>query len=188
MSTILDDPSPRIAARVAAERERRGWSLADLAERSGVSKAMLSKIERQETSPTAIILLRIATAFGLTLAGLLEPPTCAPARLLRAQDQPRWKDPATGYVRRQIFQSADNPLELVEVHLPAGARVALPAASYAFIRQVVWLMTGSLQIREGTEISALVAGDRLEFGAPADVEFHNPGAKPCRYLVVLVRQ
>ena len=188
MSTILDDPSPQIAARVAAERERHGWSLADLAERSGVSKAMLSKIERQETSPTAVILLRIATAFGLTLAGLLETPTRTAARLLRAQDQPRWKDPATGYVRRQIFQSADNPLELVEVHLPAGARVALPAASYAFIRQVVWLMSGSLHIHEGSETCALSAGDRLEFGAPADVEFHNPGAKPCRYLVALVRQ
>ena len=188
MSTILDDPTSQIAARVASERERRGWSLADLAERSGVSKAMLSKIERQEASPSAAILVRIATALGETLAGLLEPAKHAPAKLLRASDQPRWQDPASGYVRRQVFQSVSHPLELVDVHLPAGARAAFPAASYTFIRQVVWLLSGELEIREGRETYSLKAGDRLEFGLPADCEFRNRSAKACRYLVALVRQ
>jgi transcriptional regulator with XRE-family HTH domain len=188
MSIIVDDPSTQIAERISTERERRGWSLAELAERSGVSKAMLSKIEREEVSPTATILTRIATAFELTLAGLLEAPDRAPAKFMRRRDQPRWQDPASGYVRRQVFQSARNPLELVEVHLPPGARVALPAASYAFIRQAVWLLSGRLEIREGKNISVLEAGDRLEFGPPADSEYHNPGEKACRYLVALVRQ
>ncbi|MGD0189925.1 MAG: XRE family transcriptional regulator [Rhizomicrobium sp.] len=188
MSIIVDEPSGQIAARIAAEREHRGWSLAELAERSGVSKAMLSKIQREEVSPTATLLSRIATAFGLTLAGLLEPTSPPPASLLRKRDQPRWQDPATGYVRRQVFQSALNPLELVEVNLPAGSRVALPASSYAFIRQVVWLLSGRLDIREGAKLSSLEPGDRLEFGPPADSEFHNPGDKTCRYLVALVRQ
>jgi transcriptional regulator with XRE-family HTH domain/GNAT superfamily N-acetyltransferase len=126
MSIIVDDPSTQIAERISTEREQRGWSLADLSERSGVSKAMLSKIEREEASPTATILTRIATAFELTLAGLLENPGKTPARLSRRREQPRWQDPATGYVRQQVFQNAQNPLELVEVHLPPGARVALP--------------------------------------------------------------
>ncbi len=188
MSIIVDDPSEQIAARVGAERGQRRWSLTELAERSGVSKAMLSKIEREEASPTATILTRIATAFGLTLAGLLGAPSPAPPALLRRRDQPRWQDPATGYIRRQVFQSAQNPLELVEVHLPPGARVALPASSYAFIRQVVWLLSGQLEIREGSKVAALESGDRLEFGPPADSEYHNPGEKTCRYLVALVRQ
>ncbi len=67
MSTLLDDPGPRIAARLRLERDSRGWSLADLAERSGVSKATISKIEREEVSPTAVILVRLAGAFDLTL-------------------------------------------------------------------------------------------------------------------------
>jgi len=188
MSNIIDDPARQIAERVAAERSRRGWSLAELGERSGVSKAMLSKIEREEVSPTASILARIATAFGQTLAGLLEPPPGEPAKLLRGREQPRWQDPASGYVRRQVFQSAQNPLELVDVHLPAGARVAFPASSYAFIRQVAWLLSGRLEIHEGNETFALAPGDRFEFGTPADSEFRNPGDKPARYLVALVRQ
>jgi len=188
MSIIMDDTAKQIAGHVAAERKRRSWSLAELSERSGVSKAMLSKIEREEVSPTASILARIATAYGQTLAGLLEPPARQSMKLLRGREQPRWQDPASGYVRKQVFQSAQNPLELVDVHLPARARVAFPAASYAFIRQVVWLLSGRLEIREGEEAFVLEAGDRLEFGSPADSEFRNPGEKPAHYLVALVRQ
>ncbi len=188
MSILVDNPAKQIAERLAAERQRRGWSLAELGERCGVSRAMLSKIERQEASPTATILARIATAFGQTLAALLEPPAGAPSNLLRSPEQPRWQDPASGYVRRQVFQNAQNPLELVEVHLPPGAHVSFPASSYAFIRQVVWLLGGRLEIREGAKVSRLEAGDRLEFGPPADSEFRNPGEKTARYLVALVRQ
>ncbi len=188
MSNIMDNPARQISERVGAERERRGWSLGELAERAGVSKAMLSKIEREEVSPTAVTLLRIATAFGLTLAQLLEAASREEKRFLRAREQPCWRDPATGYLRRQVYQSARFPLELVEVTLPPGARVALPASSYAFIRQVVWLLSGRLEIREGNELQALRAGDRLEFGPPADSEYHNPGDLACRYVVALVRQ
>jgi len=74
MSTIVnypEDPTQSLAARIALEREARGWSLADLAERSGVSKAMISKIERAEASPTAALLGRLSGAFGLTMSTLL---------------------------------------------------------------------------------------------------------------------
>ena len=189
MSTIIDDTytDHRIALRVKAERERRGWSLAELSERSDVSKAMLSKIEREEVSPSAVILSRVATAFGHTLAELLA--SAQPrAALLRAREQPRWRDPASGYVRCQIFQSADNPMELIEVVLPPGAHVGFPSSAYTLIRQVVWLLSGRLEIREGDRISALKPGDRLEFGPPADSEFRNPGEIACRYLVALLRR
>src|SRR6202035_1032704 len=97
-----DDPAPRIAARLRMERDGRGWSLAELAERSGVSKAMISKIEREEVSPTAVILVRLAGAFDLTLAGLLLRAE-SQGRLTRAVEQPVWRDPQTGYLRKQVF-------------------------------------------------------------------------------------
>jgi transcriptional regulator with XRE-family HTH domain len=190
MSTIVDDtdPTPQIARRLRGERESRGWSLADLATRSGVSKAMLSKIEREEASPTAAILGRISGAFQLTLANLLTRAESDDGRLVRAKDQPRWRDPETKYVRRQIFARPRSPLELTEVELPAGKKVAFPAASYAFIRQLVWVTRGRLVIQEGAERHELRAGDCLEFGAPADSSFRNESKAPCRYVVALVRQ
>jgi len=191
MSIIIDDQDEtyaNIAARIGSERESRNWSLADLSARSGVSKAMLSKIERKEVSPTAIILARVATAFGLTLAQLLEQTNAETRRLQRAGEQPRWRDPGSGYIRRQVFQSASNPLELVEVSLPAGAAVGFPASAYVNSRHVVWLLSGQLDIRERNMVHSLKAGDRLEFGPAADSEFRNKSDKACRYLVALVRR
>jgi len=188
MSTIIDNPNEQIAARISAERSERRWPLAELAARSGVSKAMLSKIERRETSPTASILLRIAGAFDMTLAELLTGAHEEGTLLQRATDHPVWTDPATGYLRRQIYLGTRLPLELVEVVLPAGETVAIPASSYAFIRQLVWVIEGSLTIAEGESETMLAQGDRLEFGPPANCEFRNDGHTPCRYLVTVMRQ
>ena len=183
-----DRVQQQIAARIKAERDNRGWSLAELADKSGVSKAMLSKIERQDVSPTAVILVRIATAFGRSLAELVSVPNSA-ERLVRQADQPEWRDPATNYLRRQIFLAPDSPMELVEVFLPRGAKVAFPASSYAHInKQVIWLLSGRLEIGEGTQTHVLKKGDRLECGAPADRHLRNPGTKTCHYVVAVLRR
>jgi transcriptional regulator with XRE-family HTH domain len=170
------------------EREARGWSQADLAERSGVSKAMVSKIERGETSPTAALLARLAAAFGLTLAGLLLRLERHSGRVSRAADQPRWTDPETGYVRKQVLAIPDHPIEIAEIELPAGKRVNFSASTYVFIRQVVWVQEGELTVIEGEERHLLNPGDCLAFGPPSDSTLANEGNKPCRYVVALQRR
>jgi transcriptional regulator with XRE-family HTH domain len=187
MATIIDDTGLRIARRLRLERDARGWSLADLAERSGVSKATISKIERDEMSPTAVLLVRLAAAFGLTLAGLLLRAEGERDRLSRVADQPVWRDPDTGYLRKQVFSRPDHPLEIAQIELPAGQRVAFPAASYAHIRQVVWVQSGKLVIEEGGERHVLGTGDCLGFGPPSEVILANETAASCRYVVLLAR-
>src|SRR5882672_143731 len=187
MDTIVDDLSNRLALRLRLERDSRGWSLADLAERSGVSKATISKIERAEVSPTAVVLVRLATAFDLTLAGLMLRAEGQRDRLSRAGEQPVWRDPETGYLRTQVFNRPDHPLEIIRVELPARQRVTLPASSYAHIRQVVWVQAGALVIIEAGERYALGTGDCLGFGPPAEVTFANETAAPCTYVVALAR-
>lgn len=187
MSLEVDDSTARLAARLKLEREGRGWSLAELAERSGVSKAAISKIERAEVSPTAIVLVRLAGAFDLTLAGLLLRAEGQGGRLSRAADQPVWTDPETGYVRRQVFCRPDHPLELVTVELPAVQRVAFPASSYARIRQAIWVREGRLTIIGGGDRHDVEAGDCLGFGPPADTVLANETGQPCRYAVIVSR-
>ena len=187
MTSIIDDVSDRIAHRLRLERDSRGWSLADLAERSGVSKATISKIERAEVSPTAVVLVRIAGAFDLTLAGLMLRAEGQEERLTRSSDQPVWRDPETGYLRKQVFNRPDHPLEIIQVELPAGKRVVLPASSYARIRQAVWVESGSLVIIEAGERHELGTGDCLGFGAPSEVIFANEASATCVYVVVLAR-
>ncbi len=180
------DPADAIASTLKQEREARKWSLADLAERSGVSKAMISKIERREASPTATVLGRLSGAFGVPLSVLIASAEKAAERLSLAEKQPVWTDPETGYLRRAI-SPAGAPAELIEVSLPAGARITYPASAFAFQQQQIWMIEGRLDFSEGGVEHALKAGDCLLLGTPSDCAFSNPGTLPARYLVVLSR-
>lgn len=184
----MSDISNDLAERIRLERLAREWSLGDLASRSGVSKAMLSAVERGDSSPTAVLLVRIAAAFGLTLSALIARAETRGGSLVRAADQPEWTDPATGYVRRHVSPRGDMPVELVRVMLPAGASVALPASSYAFIRQMIWLTEGRLDFSEGAVTHRMEPGDCLELGPPSDCMFHAPGPDPAIYLVAVLTQ
>jgi transcriptional regulator with XRE-family HTH domain len=192
MSTILDDDAEavftrRLGARLKAEREARSWSIAALAERSGVSRAMISRIERGEVSPTAALLTRLSGAFELSLSRLLARAELGGGRLLRAADQSAWRDPGTGYVRRPLTPPGAE-LELVRVDLPAGATVPAPAASHAFRRgHAIWVLAGRLHFTEGEETHQLGPGDCLSLGPPADCAYVNPSAtQPCTYVVAIV--
>lgn len=188
MNTIMDEPGSRLAVHLRLEREARGWSQGELAERAGLSKAGISKIERGEMSPTAVTLVRLAGAFDLTLAGLLLRAEGQGDGLSRTGEQHLWRDPETGYLRRQVFLRPDHPVEVVEVELPAGARVVMPASSYALIRQVVLVRVGQLVLVEGGVRRVLEAGDALGFGPPSEVTFANEGRAACTYLVMLARR
>jgi transcriptional regulator with XRE-family HTH domain len=183
----VEQPTQRIAERLRLERESRGWTLGDVANRSSVSRAMISKIERGEASPTATVLVRLASAFDLTLAGLLTRAEGETDRLVHAEDQPVWRDPASGYLRRQIFERGDHPIELVRIELPPGACVGMPASSYTRIRQVVWVLQGELVIDEAGTRRELRAGDCLGFGPPSDTTFMNPSDSVCTYVVIVAR-
>jgi transcriptional regulator with XRE-family HTH domain len=184
---MIDDTAARIARRLRLERAARGWSQADLAARSGVAKATVSKIERQEASPTAAVLVRLAGAFDLTLAGLLLRAEAAQGPVVRKAEQPAWRDPETGYRRAQIFSRPDHPVEIARIEMPPGCRVVFPASSYAHIRQAIWVMEGRLVVTQADEGHTLSAGDCLGFGPPAEVTLANETKATCIYLVVLAR-
>ncbi|MFF3935160.1 helix-turn-helix domain-containing protein [Streptomyces phaeofaciens] len=193
MSNIVDPLIGRIAARIRTERERRRWTLAQLADASGVSQAMISRIERGESSPTAVVLGKLSAAFQLSVSSLMAlaegaPSSDAddPAGVRRHADTPEWRDPATGYRRRQIT-GPRFPAEIAEVRLPAGARVPYPAAAFAFVRQIVWVLNGRLTFHEGDTVHELGAGDTVELGDPVPCTFANDSDEECRYAVVLVR-
>lgn len=179
----------RIAVRVRAERERRGWTLNELAEASGVSRAMIHRIERGESSPTAVVLGKLSAAFRLSVSSLLALAegeahgSDGTAGVRRYGDATEWRDPDTGYRRRQIT-GPRFPAETAEIRLPAGAAVSYPAASFAFARQVVWVLDGRLTFHEGTTVHYLGPGDTVELGEPAPCTFANEGGAECRYVVI----
>ncbi|MFG2650574.1 helix-turn-helix domain-containing protein [Streptomyces sp. NPDC048436] len=206
MSNIVDPLVGQIAARVRTERDRRRWTLAQLAEASGVSRAMINRIERGESSPTAVILGKLSAAFQLSVSSLLAlaegtegaegadeaagdsaRDAASPSGGVRRQaDAAEWTDPATGYRRRQVT-GPRFPAEVAEIRLPPGARVPYPAAAFAFLRQVVWVLDGHLTFHEGDTVHELDAGDTIELGDPSPRVFANTSGAECRYAVILAR-
>jgi transcriptional regulator with XRE-family HTH domain/quercetin dioxygenase-like cupin family protein len=214
MSTIVDSMTA-FGERLRAERHGRGWPIERLAAASGVSRAMISKIERGESSPTAVVLGKLSAALELSVSELLGPGETGAGHLAagqagavdgtglagdrtpgdrargggvvrRAADTPEWRDPGTGYLRRQV-STPRFPVAVTEVTLPPGARVPYPAGAYAFIAQLVWVLSGQLTLTDGPAVHALAEGDTFELGEPRPREFRNDGTGDCRYLVVVTR-
>lgn len=187
MSTLSDDIDRCLGDRIRIERAARGWSLTDLSERAGVSRAMINKIERGESSPTAALLGRLCAAFSISLSTLMARAEGGGGRVSRAAERPVWVDPETGYRRSDVSPATDIPLDIVSVELPARARVAYGAENFTFIRQMIWVLDGELTFHEGATVHRLAAGDCLALGAPADCVFENRGGAACRYAVLVVR-
>ncbi|TQX85156.1 MULTISPECIES: helix-turn-helix domain-containing protein [Rhizobium] len=181
-----DDVDRRIGARVRIERESRGWSLSELAEKASVSRAMIYKVEHGNSSPTANLLGKLSGAFGLSMSTLMARAEIKQGRMLRKAEQPLWTDPATGYIRRHVSPRSDFPFDIIHVTLPAGTEVAMPAAAYAFIRQLIWVLSGELVFVEGGSRHALMEGDCLELGPPTDCVFINETDSGCTYAVAVL--
>jgi transcriptional regulator with XRE-family HTH domain len=186
---MVDDEAAgaRLGERLRRERTDRGWSLTELADASGVSRAMINRIERGASSPTATILGRLSGAFDLTISQLLADVEQEGPEVVRDAIADRWTDPDTGYERRPL-SSPSFPADVTEVRLPAGASVTYPAAAYAFLRHLIWVVDGELELVVGDHATRLAAGDRIELGEPQEVTYANPADDPCRYVVVVLRR
>ncbi|MEN4834196.1 XRE family transcriptional regulator [Pantoea vagans] len=186
LSSKEDDLNARIGLKVKAERERRGWSLTDLAENSGVSRAMIHKIERGESSPTATLLARLSGAFDMSMSQLLAEMEVRTGVLVRYENQAVWQDPETGYIRRHA-SPGQIPVDLVSIVLPANTAVPMPAISYLSRRQLIWVIEGKLTFIEGSTTFEMSPGDCLELGDPADCIFKNDTSDLCRYAVIVLK-
>jgi transcriptional regulator with XRE-family HTH domain len=183
----MPDINSRIAGRVRTLRSTAGVSLEALARKCDVSRSMISLIERGETSPTAVVLEKIATGLGVTLGSLFDEPAGVPNPVSRAKDRVRWKDPQSGYVRRNISPANfPSPIRIVEVEFPAGAEVAYETgARDSATAQQIWVRGGAIEVTVGKVTHVLGADDCLAMQLDAPVTFRNRTRKPARYIVVL---
>jgi transcriptional regulator with XRE-family HTH domain len=186
--TAASEIDARLAARIAGLRHEHGWSLDVLAERSGISRATLSRLERGEISPTAAMLGRLCTAFGRTMSRLLAEAEADPPELMRAAAQLIWTDPETGFRRRGLSPPAAGfTAELMAGELPAGAVIAYESPPIAGLEQHVWMLSGRLDLTVESVTHRLEPGDCLRFRLFGATRFACPGPDAARYMIAICR-
>ncbi|RRR84743.1 helix-turn-helix domain-containing protein [Streptomyces sp. RP5T] len=182
-----DPVDTRLGLRLAELRSERGWSLGELAERSGVSKSTLSRAERAEISPTASLLNRLCGVYGRTMSQLLSEVEAEPALLVRGADQPVWEDRASGFVRRSV--SPPHPGlrgELVEGRLAAGADIAYDRPPVTGLEQHIWVLAGTLDVTARDAEHHLGTGDCLRLRVWGPTRFRCAGPDAARYVLAVV--
>jgi transcriptional regulator with XRE-family HTH domain len=165
-------------------------TLETLAAKCDVSRSMISLIERGESSPTAVVLEKIATGLGVPLAALFDDLGAPTSPVSRKADRTPWRDPQSGYVRCNISPpNYPSPLEIVEVVLPPGAMVAYETgAREVTIHQQVWVQKGAIELTVGSQTYNLDSGDCLAMQLNEPVTFRNQTPDPASYIVVIASE
>lgn len=187
----MDEIDARIAKRLKGWRQARGLTLDQLADRAQVSRAMISRIERGDSSPTATLLGRLCAGLGVTLSMLMAAVEDTGPTVLRAADQPVWRDPETGFLRRAVSPTGIGvPVDIVESTLVPGTSLGYPPSPWA--AQHVLGQEGELTVTlgEGPDMTTLTIGpgDCAHYRLDRSTTLNNRGLVPCRYLVILYRR
>ena len=181
------DINSRIASRVRTLRTDLGMTLDALAAKCDVSRSMLSLVERGESSPTAVVLEKIAAGLRVPLATLFDDASAPASPVSHRGDRTPWRDPQSGYVRRNISPANfPSPIQIVEIVLPAGARVAYETgARDVSIHQQIWVQEGTVEVTLGRVTHRLGEDDCLAMRLDEPSAFRNRTRKAARYLVII---
>ncbi|MFI9723900.1 helix-turn-helix domain-containing protein [Streptomyces sp. NPDC052396] len=187
-----DDLAGAFGGNVRRRREEAGLTLEQLSTQSSVSRAMLSKVERGEKSPTIGIASRIAHALNASLSDLIGAPAAATsgvAVVMRKNERPVFRDPETGFERHIVSAAPGAGAAEMVVHcLPAQVSTGLlPAYPPGTEKQLV-VLKGTLTVAIGGISETLNTGDSLFFQADADHGFANRTNAPCEYIMVISRR
>ncbi len=174
-----------VCNRIRQLRRERGWTLDALASLSGVSRSMLSQVERGQANPTLAVTFRIALAFELTLSDLV-----SGAFAPRGVEVIRSDDPASVFrddddcrIRTLSPLNLEKDVEFYEVELHPGKRLS-SAAHFDGTREFITLHRGSLEITSGEFSQTLLKGDSAQYRADVDHSIFNPGKNTAVFFLV----
>lgn len=181
------DLDTRLSQRLRKLRTKRNWSLDDLAERSGISRATLSRLENSEVSPTATALGKLCSAYGLTMSRLMMMVEQTFIPLIQRDSQTLWEDPETGFTRRTISPPAEAlAAEMLECSLPAGRRIRYDDTPRPGLEHHLYLLSGALKLTIGGKTCDLKSGDCLRYRLDGPSIFETSSKRAAHYILTIV--
>ncbi|NUT31808.1 MAG: helix-turn-helix domain-containing protein [Hamadaea sp.] len=171
-----------VALHVRALRTGRGWSLDELAGRSGVSKGMLVQIEGARTNPSVGTLARVADAFGVTVARLLEPAADRSVHVTDYDEAPvLWRGGRGGTARLlRGFGEAELWVWRLAPHERHSSDDHQPGT-----REVIYVLTGTLIVTVAGEEHTVYPGQTIDLIADRAHAYQNPADVPVRFMMLV---
>lgn len=183
----MDEIETRLAQRLAALRSERGWSLDELAQKSAVSRASLSRIEKGDVSPTASVLGKLCVAFGVTLSRLMQMVEDDFVPLVARTDQEVWTDPDTGYQRRLVSPTSKQLSgEVIEVEVDANQRIEYEGTPRDGLEHHLVMLSGALSMEIDGRTYHLSAGDCLRYQLRNGNVFQTPRDQGAKYYIFII--
>jgi XRE family transcriptional regulator, regulator of sulfur utilization len=181
------EPKVRIGGRLKAERQRRGLSLRDLAERTGFSASFLSQLELDQASPSLASLAKLAQTLGLSLGHLLSDAVPgADATVIRAEEHGRLRSEWSKATVCSLLPSrSDERLSIVLVELEPGGTSGDPGNLLG--REFAYCLRGSLALRLGETDHRLSAGDSVLYDASRAPRWTALGRARAQFLLMSLR-
>ncbi len=177
----------RVGERVRELRRGRGLTLEELAERSGVSRAMISKVERGEKNPTLVVAAKLAEGLGVTLSQLAGMEERREVVVVPRERRRVMRDPQTGFERQLLSPSfGGRGVEFIRNVIPEGATSGEFPPHRRGVEEYLAVEKGSLRAVIGGEEHSLGEGDALYFEADVSHRFDNAGDGECSYYLVIV--
>src|SRR5438132_189006 len=174
-----------LGERVRRARAERRLSLSGLADKAGVSRSMLSAVERGDKAPTVLVLDRIATGLGTSIARLLGEERAGRVVLLRRAAQQVARDRA-GWERRILSPVLPGvEFELMRTTIGAGVDAGVFSPHAAGAREYLAVERGSLRLTIDGSAHTLHAGDSIYYAGDCLHGFSNPGRRPCIYYLAM---
>lgn len=180
-------PPPQIGSNIQRIRKEQGLTLESLAERSGVSKAMLSQIESDKVNPTVLTIWKIARGLDVELDAILKG-SWEPVRrfaVTRRQDVVIL-DTAVNGPHIQVYSplSMAEDLEIYQLNFDPGS--ALASGPHApRTEEYLSVLEGRVRVDAGEKSAELSAGDFIVYHCDIDHVIENPYPEPARVHMVV---
>ena len=171
-----DNVSNQLCRRLKQLRAERNWSLDELAAASGVSRSMLSQVERGKANPTLAVTFRIARAFGMSLGELVEiPGATSIVEVIRADDHTyHYRSDRDCRIRTLSPLNLEKDVEIYEVRLNEGGALR-SAAHFEGTREFLTVQQGKIRVEAGNDAEELNRGDSASYRADVGHAIINTG-------------
>jgi transcriptional regulator with XRE-family HTH domain len=175
-------PVVLIGAKLRHARQLRGLTLDQVAQSAGLTKGFVSRLERDDVSPSVASLVTVCEVLGLRVGDLFDPPRTS---VIRSGEGRLINFGGKGAVERLVTPGTQTALEVIHSVVEPGGNGGEELYALACEAECAYVLSGTLEVVLEHGVETLTAGDAMTFPGNSPHTWRNPGPRPCKVLWIL---